>query len=171
MTTGAAPDRSPYLTFVLAQEHYAIDIAKVREVLEFTQARRIPRAPPSVRGVINLRGQVVPVIDLRLQLGLDPAEPTLDTSVIITEVVLDGATLVLGAIADAVQEVIELDAAAIAPPPRMGARADTRFIRGLYHHEDRLLMLLDLERALSDEDLRAAAGAQVPGAEAPGQPG
>lgn len=147
------------LTFSLDGEGYAVEIARVREVLEFTSCNRVPRTPEHVRGMINLRGNVVPVIDLRLKLGFSRTERTVDTCVIISEVEVEKEPLILGVLADSVQEVIELDAAALAPPPRMGTRVDTRFIRGVGKREDQFLIVLDIERVLTDEELLEVAGA------------
>jgi purine-binding chemotaxis protein CheW len=158
-----------FLTFILDHERYAVEISKVREVLEFTSVNRVPRTPEYMRGVINLRGNIVPVIDLRLKLGLSRTERTIDTCIVITEVEIDGEPLVLGALADSVQEVIELDAASIAAPPRMGTRVDTRFIRGMGKREDQFLVILDIDLVLSEEELRAVATAQV-AAPAPAAP-
>lgn len=146
---------SQFLTFTLDHERYAVEIAKVREVLEFTSVNRVPRTPESLRGVINLRGNVVPVVDLRLKLGLSRTERTVDTCVVITEVVVDGEPIVLGVLADSVQEVIELDAASILPPPKLGTRVDSAFIRGMGRRDDQFLIVLDIDRVLSEEDLRA----------------
>lgn len=155
-----------YLTFTLDGERYAVEIAKVREVLELTAVNKVPRTPAFMRGVINLRGNIVPVIDLRLKLGLAATERTQDTCIVITEVQFEGEPLVLGALADSVQEVIELDDAGIAPPPRMGTRVDTAFIRGMGRREDQFLVVLDIDRVLTGDDLRAVAAA--PEAEHPG---
>ena len=154
-------DPAQYLTFTLDQERYAFDIAKVREVLEFTQVTKVPRTPEFMRGMINLRGNIVPVIDLRLKLGLTRTERTIDTCVVITEVDLDGEPTVLGALADSVQEVVELDAASIAPPPRMGTRVHAEFIRGMARRDDGFLVVLDVDRVLGDDDLRAAPGGEA----------
>lgn len=151
---------SQFLTFTLDHERYAVEIPKVREVLEFTSVNRVPRTPEYLRGVINLRGNIVPVIDLRLKLGLSRTERTIDTCIVITEVEIGGEPLVLGALADSVQEVIDLDAASIAPPPRMGTRVDTRFIRGMGKREDQFLIILDIDLVLSEEEVRAVATAQ-----------
>ncbi|MGC3999647.1 MAG: chemotaxis protein CheW [Anaeromyxobacter sp.] len=148
---------SQYLTFTLDQERYAVEIARVREVLEFTTVNKVPRTPDFMRGMINLRGNVVPVIDLRLKFGLGPTQRTVDTCVIISEVMVDGEALVLGALADSVQEVIELDAASIAPPPRMGTRVAMEFIRGVGKRDDQFLILLDLDRVLAEDELQAVA--------------
>jgi purine-binding chemotaxis protein CheW len=156
----SAPDVAPsaqYLTFTLDGERYAVEISNIREVLEFTSVNRVPRTPEYLRGMINLRGNIVPVIDLRLKLGMTRTERTVDTCVIITQVDVDGERLVLGALADSVQEVIELDAGSVAPPPRMGTRVDTRFIRGMGRREDQFLVILDIELVLSEEELTAVA--------------
>ena len=143
-----------YLTFTLDHELFAIDIAKVREVLEFTTATRVPRTPEFMRGVINLRGHVVPVVDLRLKLGLTQTEKTVDTCVVITEVDVDGEKTVLGALADSVQEVLELDPAQIAPPPRIGTRINTDVIRGMGKRDDNFVVILDIDRVFTIDDLR-----------------
>ena len=146
---------SQYLTFRLDEELFAFDIAKVREVLEFTAITRVPRTPDFMRGVINLRGNVVPVLDLKLKLGLSRTEKTIDTCVVITEVTVGGEKMVLGALADSVQEVLELDPSQIDPPPRMGTRIDGSCIRGMGKRDDQFLMILDVDRVLTIEDLQA----------------
>jgi purine-binding chemotaxis protein CheW len=151
----AVTESSQYLTFKLDQELYAVDIAKVREVLEFTAVTKVPRTPDFMRGVINLRGNVVPVVDMRLKLGLTQTERTVNTCVVITEVDVDGEKTVLGALADSVQEVIELDAAQIVPPPRMGTRIDTEVIRGMGKRDDHFLIILDIDRVFTADEVRA----------------
>lgn len=147
-----------YLTFRLDEELFALDIVKVREVLEFSSITRVPRTPDFMRGVINLRGNVVPVVDLKLKLGLSRTEKTIDTCVVITEVEVDGEKTVLGALADSVQEVLELDPSQIDPPPRMGTRIDTSCIRGMGKRDDQFLIILDIDRVLTSSELRAVAG-------------
>jgi purine-binding chemotaxis protein CheW len=157
---------SQYLTFTLDKEQFAVGITSVREVLEFTTATKVPRTPDFMRGVINLRGSVVPVIDLRLKLGLTRTETTIDTCVVILEVEAQGEKLVMGALADSVQEVIELEQRNIEPPPRMGTRVNIDFIRGIGKRDERFLMVLDIARVLTDQDLKAVAGgAALPGPE------
>ena len=148
-----------YLTFTLDKEQFAVDISKVREVLEFTSVTKVPRTPEFMRGVINLRGSVVPVVDLRLKFGLSRTEQSIDTCVIITEVESKGEKLVLGALADSVQEVIELEPGSIEPPPRLGTRVNLDFIRGMGKRDDRFLILLDLDRVLTQDELRTVAPA------------
>jgi purine-binding chemotaxis protein CheW len=158
----AAIESSQYLTFKLDEELYAVDIAKVREVLELTALTKVPRTPEFMRGVINLRGNVVPVIDMRLKLGLTQTEKTVDTCVVIAEVDIDGEKTVLGALADSVQEVIELDAGQIVPPPRMGTRIDTQVIRGMGKRDDQFLIILDIDRVFTVEEIHAVTQEVVP---------
>jgi len=106
--------------------------------------------------VINLRGNVVPVVDVRLKLGLGQAEPTVDTCVIITEVSVGGEFTILGALVDSVQEVMELDGACIAPPPRMAARIDTSVILGMGKLTEEFVLILDIDKVLSTEESPAS---------------
>lgn len=152
----AASEAPQFLTFRLDEELFALDIAKVREVLEFSAITRVPRMPDFMRGVINLRGNVVPVVDLKLKLGLAQTQKTIDTCVVIAEVSVDGERVVLGALADSVQEVLELDASQIGPPPRMGTRIDADCIRGMGKRDDEFIIILDIDRVLTPGDLRAA---------------
>jgi len=157
----ATPETGQYLTFRLDGELFALGISKVREVLEFSSITRVPRTPDYMRGVINLRGNVVPVMDLKMKLGLGRTTKTIDTCVIITELVVDGERTVLGALADSVQEVLELDPGQVAPPPRMGTRIETDCILGMGRREEDFIIILDIDRVLTSEELRAAAGLQV----------
>jgi purine-binding chemotaxis protein CheW len=142
-----------YLTYKLADEIFALDIAKVREVLDFAEITRVPRMPEFMRGVINLRGSVVPVVDLRVRFGMPRTEKAVDTCVIITEVTLDGAITVLGALADSVQEVLDLDPDHIEPPPRIGTRLNTEFITGMGKHGERFIIILDIDKIFSGNEL------------------
>lgn len=160
---------SQYLTFMLDKEQFAVDIAKVREVLEFTSVTKVPRTPEFMRGVINLRGSVVPVVDLRLKFGLTKTESTIDTCVIITEVEARGEKTVLGALADSVQEVIELEPKSIEPAPRMGTRVNIDFIRGMGKRDERFMIILDIDRVLTEDEIRSVAQAPAGGAAAAGE--
>lgn len=146
-----------YLTFKLEEETFALDIAKVREVLDFISVAKVPRTPDYMRGVINLRGNVVPVVDLRLKFHMSRTEKTANTCVIITEVNLDGELVVLGCMADSVQEVLDLEPGAIRPPPRIGTRVNVDFIRGMGKHEDQFILILDIDKVFSTDDLTMAA--------------
>ena len=146
-------EMTQYLTFRLDEEIFALDITKVREVLDYTIVTRVPRTPDFMRGVINLRGSVVPVIDLRLKFGMSATESGVNTCIIITEVQVDNETVVLGALADAVQEVLDLDAGSIAPPPKIGTKLRTEFIKGMGRQNDRFIIILDIDKVFSTEEL------------------
>lgn len=148
-------DTTQYLTFKLEDEVYATSIAQVREVLEFSKVTKVPRTPDYMRGVINLRGRVVPVLDLKLRFGMSRTEKTVSTCVIIVEVQVDGETMIIGALADSVQEVIEMDASVIEPPPKMGTRLNTDFILGMGKREEEFVIILDINKAFSGENLEA----------------
>ena len=160
----AAETLSPnqYLTFTLDGEVFALEIARVREVLEYRGVSRVPRAPEFLRGVINLRGSVVPVVDLKTKFGMGRTEAGVDACIVIAEVEVDGEPMVLGALADAVQEVIELDEGQIEPPPRMGTRLRTDFIRGMGRRDDAFLILLDVDRVLSAGEIPRFTGEARP---------
>lgn len=145
-----------YLTFRLDEEMFAVDIEKVREVLEFTVVTKVPRTPDYMRGVINLRGNVVPIVDMRMKLGLGATPKTVNTCVVITEVEISGEKVVVGALADSVQEVVELGAEQIVPPPRMGMRVDTAVIRGMGKRDEKFVIILDVDRIFSLDEVRAA---------------
>jgi purine-binding chemotaxis protein CheW len=154
--TAAIMEMTQYLTFKLGDEVFALDITKVREVLDFTAVTKVPRTPDFMRGVINLRGSVVPVVDLRLKFGMAATERTVNTCIIITEVTVEGDTTVLGCLADAVQEVMDLDPENIAPAPRIGTKLNTEFIKGMGKQHDRFVILLDIDRIFSSDELAGA---------------
>ena len=159
MTSAQAQNPMPadapvqYLTFTLDDESFATEIAQVREVLECKGVTRVPRTPDYMRGVINLRGNVVPVVDLRLLFGMEPIEPTIDTCIVIVEVPVHGEAVVLGALADSVQEVLELRPEHLAPAPRIGTRVRTAFIRAMGRHGDQFVIILDMERVFCTEEI------------------
>jgi purine-binding chemotaxis protein CheW len=142
-----------YMTFKLGDELFAIDVAQVREVLEVSSITRVPTAPDYMRGVVNVRGQATPVVDLRLRFGLTPADDTVHTRIIVMELELDGEPAVLGGIADSVHEVIELDPSAIDPPPRIAMRWRADFIQGMGKRGDDFLIILDVNAVFSSEEI------------------
>jgi purine-binding chemotaxis protein CheW len=146
-------ETTQYLTYKLGDETFALDITKVREVLDFTTATKVPRTPEFMRGVINLRGSVVPVVDLRLKFGMTRTENSVNTCIIITEVTVDGDTTILGCLADSVQEVLDLDEEHIAPAPRIGTKLRTEFIRGMGKRDDRFIIILDIDKVFSSDEL------------------
>ena len=152
MSTDLATTSQQYLTFRLAGETFALAIAKVREVLEHRTLTKLPQTPATVRGVINLRGHVVPVVDLNLRFGNRETETTVDTCIVITEVEIDGTVAHLGALVDAVDEVFELEDDRIEPPPRMGLNLDTSYVRGMGKRDDDFVIVLDADRVFDARD-------------------
>ncbi|AGW13008.1 chemotaxis protein CheW [Megalodesulfovibrio gigas] len=142
-----------FLTFVLEDELFALNITSVREVLEYTSITRIPRTSEYMRGIINVRGSAVPVIDLNLKFGRNRTVHSINTSIIIVEVNLEGELTTIGALADSVQEVFELRDDQIDPPPRMGASVKTDFIMGMGKHEDKFIMILDADKIFSIDEI------------------
>jgi purine-binding chemotaxis protein CheW len=143
-----------YLTFKLGDEVFATDVAKVREVLDFTTITKIPRTPDFMSGVINLRGNVVPVEDLRLCFEMSKTVKTVNTCVVV-EMLLDGESTVIGALADSVEEVIDLEPDQIEPAPKIGAKIRTDFIKGMGKRDSQFIMILDIDRIFSAEELSA----------------
>ena len=152
-----------YMTFKLGDELFAIDVARVREVLEVSQITKVPTAPAYMRGVVNVRGQATPVVDLRLRFGLPKGTDTVNTRIIVMELELDGEATVLGGIADSVHEVIELEPSSIDPAPRIAMRWRTDFIQGMGKRGDDFIIILDVNAVFSSEDVARveAAGHQL----------
>ncbi len=148
-----------YLTFKLEDEIFAIDVSQVREVLDITTITKVPQTPDFMRGVINVRGSVVPVVDMRRKFGMPPVDNTTDTRIVVMEVTMDGETIILGAQADAVKEVIELEPGDIEPPPRLGTRWRTDLIKGIGKRNDIFMLLLDVDRLFSSDELAVVQGA------------
>src|SRR5512136_2416812 len=146
-------ETTQYLTFRLDEELFALDISKVREVLDCTAITRVPRTPEFMLGVINLRGSVVPVVDLRLKFGMTRSEKTVNTCIIITEVKVDDETVILGALVDSVQEVIDLESGDLEPPPKIGARLNTDFFKAMGKHNDKFIIILYIDRVFSTSEL------------------
>ena len=147
-----------YLTFKLKEEVFAIEISKVREVLEYTELTKVPRTPDFMSGIINLRGNVVPVIDLNLKLGMPQTERTINTCIIIVEIVVSGETVVLGALTDSVQEVIEIERDKIEAVPRIGTNLNIEFLQGMGKKDDHFMMIFDIDKVFSIEDIAAVSG-------------
>lgn len=142
-----------YLTFKLDEEVFALDVAKVREILEYSGITKVPQTPDFMRGVINLRGSVVPVIDLRLKFGMSATVQTVNTCTIVVEVALEEEPLILGVLADSVQEVVEMGPEQIEAAPHIGTRLNTDFIKGMGKHDNRFVMILDIDKIFTDDEL------------------
>lgn len=157
MAATASAEIPQYLSFFVAGEEYGVGILKVREILEFDTITRVPGTPPHVRGVLNLRGNVVPVIDLAVKLGLPETQVTRRTCVVIVEVTLDGEPTVMGLLADAVSQVIELPPDQIEPPPPFGTGIRLEFLEGMGRAGKKFVLLLDIDRVLTTNELLAVA--------------
>jgi purine-binding chemotaxis protein CheW len=144
-----------HLTFKLGNEVFATDVEKVREVLDFTTVTEIPRTPDFMSGVINLRGSVVPVVDLRLCLEMSKTEKTRNTCIVVVEVLLENESTIIGALADSVEEVIDLEPEQIQPAPKIGTQIRTDFLKGMGKREAHFVMILDIDRVFSAEEMSA----------------
>ena len=158
-------DLTQYLTFLIAGEEYAVGILRVKEIIEHEAMTRLPGAPRCIRGVINLRGAVVPVVDLAIRFGLAPLEITRRTCFVIVELSNAGERLVVGLMADVVSSVVDLPAEEIEPVPAFGTVARAEHLKGLGKVGNKFTLILDLDRLLSDGDLFAL-GAEVAASEA-----
>lgn len=153
MSVTGITETTQYLSFKLEEEIFALDILQVREVLDYTSVTKVPRTPDFMRGVINLRGCVVPVIDMRLKFGMSKTEKTVNTCIIIVEVALDNEKTILGALADSVQEVMDLEPNQIEPAPRIGTRLKTEFIKGMGRRDEQFIIILDIDKIFSADEL------------------
>jgi purine-binding chemotaxis protein CheW len=142
-----------YLTFAIADEEYGLEILKVREINGYMDITPVPKMPAYVRGVINLRGQVIPVIDLRVKFGMEPKEVTDQTCIIVVEVSRDGRKMDTGIVVDRVQEVLFIGGEQIQETPEFGSSVDTNFILGLGKVGKSVKILLDIDKVLGDADL------------------
>ena len=144
-----------FMTFQLAREEYGLEILKVREIIGLMEITRVPRTRNFIRGVINLRGKVIPVVDLRLKFGMEACEPTDQTVIIVVQCTVDGRPLTMGLLVDQVLEVLTIDGSQIEPAPSLGhAAVEDEFILGVGKHEKRIVFLLDIARILSNDEAR-----------------
>ncbi len=146
-------DAHQYLTFVVGGELFAIGILRIKEIIEYGGITTVPMMPHCIRGVINLRGAVVPVLDLAARFGRDPTSATRRTCIVIVEVVAGGESQDIGVIVDAVNEVLEIPAGDIEPAPSFGARMETRFIQGMGKVNGRFVIILDTDQVLAESEL------------------
>lgn len=146
-------DNNQYLTFMLGDEIFALDIGSVREVLELATITRIPRTPDYMRGVINLRGHAVPVLELRSKFGMPAVQDTVNTCIIIVEVEMDGENTIIGTLVDSVREVFEMAPESIEQAPRMGTAIKTEFIKGMGKQGEDFVIILDVNRIFSAAEL------------------
>lgn len=158
MSVAEIAETTQFLTFTLGEDVFAIDVMMAREIMDVCDVTRVPQTPDYMLGVINLRGSVVPVINMRLKFGMDDIELTRDSCIVVVEVDVDGETVVVGALADSVREVLDLEPSQIEPPPRIGTRLNTEFIKGMGNLDDRFVIILDINRVFSIEELALVQG-------------
>ena len=147
-----------YLTFALAHEEYGLEILKVREIIGYMDITAVPQTPSHIRGVINLRGQVIPVVDLRTKFGMETAEVTEQTCIIVVEITQSGRKFNTGIVVDRVQEVLDIAGNDIEEAPQFGGSVDTDFILGMAKIGDSVKILLDIDRVLASGDIGAISG-------------
>jgi purine-binding chemotaxis protein CheW len=142
-----------FLTFLMANEKYGLEILKVREIIGMMDVTSVPTTPAFIRGVINLRGKVIPVVDLRLKFGIEAREDTQRTCIIVVQIAHPGQEMIMGIIVDEVSDVLDIDRNQIEPPPSFGANIRTDFILGMGKVDQKVLTMLDIDRVLSEQDI------------------
>jgi purine-binding chemotaxis protein CheW len=150
-TSGTATTGGKFLTFALGREEYGLPVLKVREIIKVMDITHVPQVAPYVLGVINLRGKVIPVIDLRRKFGFDAQAPTERTCIIVVEVALTASTVMMGVVVDTVSEVVNVSAAEIEPPPDFGGQRTNDYLLGLAKVKGGVKILLDLDRVLGSD--------------------
>ncbi|HEX2968667.1 MAG TPA: chemotaxis protein CheW [Bacteroidales bacterium] len=142
-----------YLSFKLGEEVFAINVSKVLNILELKPITKVPKSPDYMKGVINLRGTVLPVIDLRLKFGLPENQITVDTNIIVLNINKDGESLMLGILIDAVKEVLEFKTEEIAPSPTIGTKYNAGFIEGMWRVDENFIMILNIDKVFSIDEI------------------
>lgn len=154
MSTEVKKQLNSYLSFKLGEEVFAANVSKVLNILEMTKITKVPKSPPYMKGVINLRGTVLPVIDTRVKFSMEPTEFTTNTCILVLDIDIENDSLHVGALVDAVQEVLEIEPHQILPPPNIGSKYRSEFITGMYKLTDeQFIMLLDMDKVFSADDL------------------
>ena len=166
MSSATEPgERRQYLAFALAGGDYAVGILKVKEILQYEEITRVPSTPRSIRGVLNLRGSVVPAVDLAVKFGLPESPVTKRTCVLVVETAFDGVPTVMGLVADAVSEVIDLGPADVEEPPAFGTHVDVDYLLGMGKVGKKFVLLLDIDRVLSADEHELTAAAMAAAAQ------
>ena len=152
---GLTTDGNQFLTFQLGEELYGVDILRVQEIKGYTAVTKIPNTPSHIKGVLNLRGTIVPIVELRTKFGMPTIEYTMFTVIVVVVV----KEKIMGLVVDAVSDVLNIDKKDIQPPPQFGAKVDVSFLNGIGKSGEKLIALLDMDKLLSDGDLQDAAAA------------
>jgi len=142
-----------YLTFKLGNEYFAANVSKVLNILEMTKVTKVPKAPSYMKGVINLRGSVLPLVDTRIKFDMPETEYTTNTCILVLDIILNNESVHVGALVDSVQEVIEIDDLNIQPPPSIGTRYRSEFIDGIAKVDEEFIMILNMDLIFSTDEL------------------
>jgi purine-binding chemotaxis protein CheW len=142
-----------YLTFKLGEEEFAAHVSKVLSIMEMVKITKVPKSPEYMQGVINLRGQVLPVVDTRIKFGMTPTEFTANTCIVVMEVEVNGEYVQVGTLVDSVQEVLEISEDQIQPPPSIGNKYKSEFISGMAKLDEKFIMMLDMDHVFSAEEM------------------
>lgn len=153
MNNGSESKINSYLTFKLGEEEFAAHVGKVLNILEMTKITEVPKSPNYMKGVINLRGSVLPVIDTRIKFGMTPTEYTPNTCIVVMDIEMDGDSIHVGALVDSVQAVLEIDDAQILPPPSIGHKYRSEFIDGVANINETFIMILNMDEVFSSEEM------------------
>ena len=153
---GANTQHPQYLTFLVGEEEYAVGVLRVREIIQYHAVTRVPRTPEWIRGVINLRGSVVPVVDMAVKFGLPATVPGRCTCIVLVEARVEGERVVMGMIADEVRQVVDLPPDAVQPPPAFGTRVSVDYLEAMGRVDERMVLLLDVDRLLAADQIVAA---------------
>ena len=147
------PEGGKFLTFLMANEKYGLEILKVREIMGMMAVTSIPTTPAFIRGVINLRGKVIPVVDLRLKFGIEAKEDTQRTCIIVVHLTHTAQEMTMGIIVDEVSDVLDIDRDQIEPPPSFGVNVRTDFILGMGKVDQKVMTMLDIDRVLTEQEV------------------
>lgn len=142
-----------YLSFKLGEEIFASDVSKVLNILEMVRITEVPQSPPYIKGVINLRGDVLPVVDTRIKFGLSAVEFTKHTCILVMDINLNGESLKIGALVDSVLEVMEISDSKLKPAPSIGDKYKTEFIAGMAEYKDQFIMILDVDKVFTTDEI------------------
>ncbi|MEA3317393.1 MAG: chemotaxis protein CheW [Bacteroidota bacterium] len=153
METETTQKLNSYLTFKLGEEEFAANVSKVLNILEMVKISEVPKSPAYMKGVINLRGTVLPVVDTRLKFGMTATEYTKDTCIVVMEIEMDNEIVKVGTLVDSVEAVLEIDESSIQPPPSLGNKYKSEFITGMAKVNEKFIMLLDMVKVFSVDEI------------------
>ena len=153
MTAEVSTTLNSFLSFKLGEELFAANVGKVLEILELSKVTRVPKSPDYMRGVINLRGNVLPVVDTRIKFGMMDVEDTINTCIVVLDIRIEEESVKVGLLVDMVQEVLQMDPESIQPPPSIGNKYKSEFIEGMGKVDDEFVMILNIDKVLSTDEI------------------